>query len=367
MKILELNDSPIHVSGWGAAPGPLRYSNAEVCDIFGFDPGVADQVERKIGTRYRHACVDLRARRQLVTAADMAHEAARAALARASLTVADLDAIIAVGTVPDHYCPPNSVRLQKLLGIEAGLTFDLYGGCGLWGQATFLAAQLLQAGTVETVLVVATEPLTRQLWTMRRTWEVLAFGDGAAAMIFSRRHRGPFHLRRCGAGTAGNLGSDSKPIWDEIMIVPALGPVLPPVLASDNRFDPALPPSGYPDEYRTSHRADLAARWGAHYMATAVEQITAGIDRGDIYLCPHQPSRVVLDAVQAKLALDPAQIAVINPDFGNLSSASSPMAFCQHFEDGPDRYPWTVLAPVGTGLTYGAALLERVGSKHATR
>jgi 3-oxoacyl-[acyl-carrier-protein] synthase III len=69
---------------------------------------------------------------------------------------------------------------------------------------------------------------------------------------------------------------------------------------------------------------------------------------------------VILDAVRERLQLDPAQLAVINPDFGNLSSASCPTAFSVRFDQGPAQYPWTVIAPLGTGLTYGAALLERV-------
>jgi hypothetical protein len=68
----------------------------------------------------------------------------------------------------------------------------------------------------------------------------------------------------------------------------------------------------------------------------------------------------VLDALREELQLDPSQVAVTNPDLGNLSSASSPTAFCVRFAEGPAQYSWTVMAPLGTGLTYGAALLERV-------
>jgi len=313
-------------------------------------------VEDRIGTRFRHSCIDLRSKEQLVAASTMAHDAVRLALARAELPPSAVHAIIGVSTILDHFAPSNAVRVQKLLGLDSGLTFDLVGGCGVWIQGMTLAAQLLRSRLAETALVVAAEPLTRHLWSLRRTWEVLAFGDGAAAMLLSTRHRGPFLLRRCALTTVGNLGG----CREEVMTIPIPGPLLPPLLAHSDRRDPALPPAGFPDAWRTSHRADLAAEWAPPHMAAAVETVSAGIDRRDLYVCPHQPSRVVLDALRERLRLDPAQVANINPDFGNLSSASSPTAFCVRFADGPAQFPWTVLAPVGTGLTCGAALFERV-------
>ena len=358
MTILDLSDErPIYLAGWGAMAGPLRYSNAEVCEAFGLPAAVAAEVEEKIGTRFRHSCTDLRTKEQLVAASTMGSKAAAMALETGGLSADAVQAVIGLATVPDYLCPSLAVRVQKLLGLSGGLTFDLLGGCGAWGQGMFLAAQLLHSRAVETALVVSAEPVTRVIWTMRRAWEVLAFGDGAAAMVLSTRHQGPFILRRCGLDTVADLGG----CRDEIISLPVLGEVLPPLLARSDRVDPELPPVSCPDAYRLVHRADLAAKWGAHYMAAAVEAISEGIDRRELYLCPHQPSRVVLEAVQQRLGLPGEQVALINPEFGNLSSASSPTAFCERFAEGPARHRWTVLAPIGTGLTYGAALLERVG------
>lgn len=359
MTTLELGRStpPVHLVGWAASPGPLSYSNADLCEIFGFPREVAAAVEGKIGTRFRRSCVDLRTKQQLVAASTMAFAASAQALLVAELPPRAVQAVIGVGTIADYFCPPTSVRVAKLLGLDRALTFDLMGGCGAFAQGLFLAAQLLASGHVETALVVAAEPLTRHLWTVRRTWEAFAFGDGAAAMVLSTRHRGPFILRRCAVETVADLDG----CRDEIMIIPVLGDVLPPLFTCADYVDPALPASEWPDRHRTLHRADLAARFGARHMAAATEAISAGIERAAIYLCPHQPSRVVLDAVRSQLGLSSAQVAMINRDFGNLSSASSPTAFCVRFAEGAAQYPWTVLAPVGTGLTCGAALFERVG------
>lgn len=354
------DDRSIRLVGWGAVPAPRGYTNAQVCEALGLPLEIASAVEEMIGTRFRYSCVDLHTKKQLVAASSLGYDAVQQALERAALGPESVQGIISVATILDHYCPSTAVRIQKLLGLDAGITYDLVGGCGAWMQGIVLGAGLLSCGLLDTVVIVAAEPLTRLLWTGRRTWEPLAFGDGAAAMVLSTRHPGPFVLRRCVLETAADLGGSRE----EIMTIPILGDVLPPLLAGSDRMDPLLPAFGYPDEYRTTHHAGLAARWGAHFMSLAVERVTAGLPRHSMYLCPHQPSRVVLGAVRERLGLAAEQIASINPRVGNLSSASSPTAFAMCFDEGPARFPWTVLAPIGTGLTYGAALLERVTSPH---
>lgn len=357
MLCLEYGTPEIHVAGWGFQPGPLSYSNEEVCRCLGLPVEIGSLVEERIGTRHRFTCVDLARRRQIVAASDLAHAASLEALRTAGVSPHAVEAIVAVGTIQDHYCPSVSVRLQKLLGLERGLTFDLSGGCGVWAQGLLVAGQLLAARMAGTVLVVAAEPLSRLLWTARRAWEPLAFGDAAAAMLLSTVVPGPFQLRRLVLDTVAQLDG----VRDEIMVLPILGDVLPAVLARHDRFDEVLPPFPYPREYRSIHRAGLAARWGAHYLPQAIRAVTDGLPSDLMFLCPHQPSRIVLDAVQETLGLSPGRVARINPDFGNLSSASSPAAFCVALAHGPARHRYTVLAPVGTGLTYGAALLERTG------
>jgi 3-oxoacyl-[acyl-carrier-protein] synthase-3 len=358
-RVLDLGrESRVHLVGWGAVAGPLRYSNAEVCEILGLPPEVGVGVEAKIGTRQRYSCVDLTNRRQVLGGSALGFSAAARALARAEITAGSIDAILASSTLPDHYCPPYAVAIQKLLGLGRGLTFDHYGGCGAFAQAFFHGVVLLLQGVADTVLVVASEVLTRHLWNVRRPWEALAFGDGAAAMILSVG-RGPFVLRRCLLETAGDLDG----CRDEIMQIPALAEVPPP--SGQDRFEPEgpVPASSFPDLYRIVHRADLAARWGSHFIAEGVEAVCREIvDPSEVYLCPHQPSRVVLEKVRARLGIAAARMAAINGEFANLSSASSPMAFCERFDEGPAVSRYTALAPVGTGLTYGAALLERVSS-----
>ncbi len=357
MNPLEVSQRrPISLVGWGACRGPLEYSNADLTRALGFSPDLATDVAARIGTERRGSATDIAARRQVVAQSDMAFAASTRALAQANVAPGAVDAIIGVATILDHFCPSIAVRTLKLLGgRERALTFDLIGGCGTYASALFLAIHLLEMGTAETALIVAAEPLTRLLWMVRRKFEALLFGDGAGALIVSTCHSGPWIIRRCVLNTVANLGG----CRDEIMTVPVVGSgALPPVLAASTPVDPGMPEFGYPDDFRATHHAKLAAKWGAHYLAAAIESVSVGIPRRDLFVVPHQPSKVVLEAVRAQLGLETAQVASINETHGNLSSASVPTAFAERHAEA-SRFPWTVLAPVGTGLTVGAVLMER--------
>ena len=83
MKIYRLHRGSHHSScpAGGSAPAPLRYSNSDICDIYGWAREVGELIAQKIGTFFRYSCVDFRTRKQVVSAGDMAFEAARLALA----------------------------------------------------------------------------------------------------------------------------------------------------------------------------------------------------------------------------------------------------------------------------------------------
>ena len=113
---------------------------------------------------------------------------------------------------------------------------------------------------------------------------------------------------------------------DEIMEIPAVAEVPPPVTRGPQPIA-GVPASSFADLYRILHRADVAARWGSHYMAEGIEAVCRDlVDPAEVYVCPHQPSRVVLDKVRHRLGIGENRFASINAEFGNLSSASSPTA-----------------------------------------
>jgi 3-oxoacyl-[acyl-carrier-protein] synthase-3 len=63
------------------------------------------------------------------TTASLGEGAARAALANAGLTPADIDVIIVATSTPDNTFPATAVNIQNRLGMHHGAAFDLQAVC----------------------------------------------------------------------------------------------------------------------------------------------------------------------------------------------------------------------------------------------
>jgi hypothetical protein len=111
---------------------------------------------------------------------DIAAEAARTALARASLKPSDLDAIV-VGTVSSDYAFPSlGCQLQHRLGVQEIPSFDVAAACSGFIYALTIADNALRAGQWRRVLVIGADALSTMVdWNDRRT--AVLFGDGAGA------------------------------------------------------------------------------------------------------------------------------------------------------------------------------------------
>lgn len=345
---IKLEDADIRLVSLASFLPPLSYTTAEVAACLGYPPSVAEEVVQKAGIYERRSATNLHTRRQVITAEAMAHIAAATALARGNVPPHAVQAIVGVSGVPEHACPTIDVAVQKRLGLDGGFTLPVYGGCGAWQLGTFVAIELLRARHVDTVLLVGAEVLTRYL-SYAKPRDALFFGDGAGAYLLSTKYRGPFAVRRLVVDTVASLGGERA----EVMTVPMPCDVSLPSDATDE----ATIAAARAPHARITHRADLASRWAPVYMARAVEMVTEGCDRSEMFLVPHQPSQIVLEKVRERLDLRSEQVAVTSPYFGNTSSVSTPMAFDANLSRALD-HRFTVLAPIGTGLVYGATLLE---------
>ncbi|HVL21537.1 MAG TPA: beta-ketoacyl-ACP synthase 3, partial [Amaricoccus sp.] len=116
------------------------------------------------------------------TTSDLATAAARAALADAGLTGADLDALIVATATPDQTFPATAAKVQTAIGMRGGFAFDIQAVCAGFVFALAQANALVCAGSVRRVMVIGAETFSRILDFTDRTTCVL-FGDGAGALI----------------------------------------------------------------------------------------------------------------------------------------------------------------------------------------
>jgi 3-oxoacyl-[acyl-carrier-protein] synthase-3 len=270
-------------------------------------------------------------------AADMAAEASRRAMEKAGVDPGEVDIIVLSTATPDRWLPSTACDTQALLGADNAVAFDLTAACSGWLYGLSMAEGYLAADRAEVALVVATEKMSAILdWSDRTT--CVLFGDGAGAAVLKKSggERGilsSFHR------SDGNLG--------ELLWRPAGGARMPldgEVLASG---DYLLRMSGR-EIFKNAVRS----------MAEACDQALqrAGLTGDDVdLLVPHQANIRIIEATAKYAGIDMDRVYVNVDRYGNMSSASIPVALDEALEEGRIEPGMNVLtATFGAGLTWGA-------------
>ena len=148
--------------------------------------GVAELVEtsdswirERTGIARRHIAVK-------ETTVSMANEAAKRALDNAGVLPEELDLILMSTISSDVIIPCGACEVQKAIGADKAVCFDLNGACTGFVLAYNTALAYIESGIYQTVLIVGSESLSRLTnWKDRGT--CILFGKMKEPVIF-RRH-----------------------------------------------------------------------------------------------------------------------------------------------------------------------------------
>ena len=277
-----------------------------------------------------------------IRAADMGAAAARQAMKRAGVEPGEIDIIILSTATPDRWLPSTACDTQALLGCSNAVAFDVMAACSGFIYGLTIAEGYLATRKGEVALVIATEKMSSIVDWDDRSTSVL-FGDGAGAAVVrpsngSGRGILSSHLR-----SDGNLA--------ELLYRPAGGAAIP---MSQEVLD------------AKSHLVKMQGREvfksAVLLMAEACDFVlqTAGLTVDDIdMLVPHQANLRIIEAT-AKYAGIPMERVYVNVEkYGNMSSATVPVALDEAQEKGligPGSHVLTVA--FGAGLTWGAMALR---------
>ena len=138
---------------------------------------INDFVEHKVGIAERRIAGDAE------SAADLATEAARNALANANLNAAAIDLIVLATDTPEYVSPATSVVVQTRIGATNAGTFDVNCACAGFVTALDTAFKYIIAdSSYKNVLVVGCYAMSKFLdWTDKKTMTL--FADGAGAVV----------------------------------------------------------------------------------------------------------------------------------------------------------------------------------------
>jgi 3-oxoacyl-[acyl-carrier-protein] synthase-3 len=275
-------------------------------------------------------------------ASTMAAAAGTIALERAGLTAMDVDLILLSTATPDRLLPSTACDVQALLGAKNAGSYDFATACSGFLYGLSMAEAHIAAEQAETVLVLATEKMSSIVdWTDRAT--CVLFGDGAGAAVV-RRAEGD------GRGIlSGYMKSDGT--LAELLWRPGGGSRVPlDAMVLDERSH-YVKMAG-PEVFKSAVRAMCEA------AETALRR--AGVTAEEIdLLVPHQANMRIIEAT-ARYAGIPMDKVFVNVDrYGNMSSASIPVALDEAVEQGRCGPGSLVLmVAFGAGFTWAANVVR---------
>lgn len=273
----------------------------------------------------------------------LSHIAAARALACAGVEAQEIDLIIVGTCSADEQVPNTASGVQFLLGAHNAAAMDVNTACTSFLYGLSSATAMIRTGVVRNALVVGVEVISPYLeWTNRNV--AVLFGDGAAAVV---------------------LQASDEPVG---VISEKLG------CAADARH--TLRVRGMGTIYGNNGLQLGDTRWdfdGPEIFKRAVhgmsEASIAALERAGVsadqvgLVVPHQANLRIIEAVAKRLSLPMDDVFLTVQRYGNMSSATVPVALVEALEEGRVKPNSLLITPAfGAGLTWCAHVI-RWGSR----
>ena len=324
-------DRYAHICGWGTAVPENILTNAELSRMV---DTTDEWIINRTGIKQRYIANDKE------TTASLGVKAAKSALDTANISPNDLDLIIVATSTPEHNFPSTASLIQDKLGASRAGAFDMGAACTGFVYALTVASQIIQSGSMNTVLIIGSETLSKIVnWEDRST--CVLFGDGAGAFVLQGS-------KVPGGILTSVLRSDGS--GGDLLKVPAGGSAMP---ASYDSLRGNL--------HTITMNGREVFRFATRVMADACREVIseAGMTMDDIdFIVPHQANVRIIEAAARNLDL-PLDMFIMNMDkYGNTSAASIPLALCEAVSDNRIKpYNNLIFVAFGGGLTWGATLV----------
>ena len=267
----------------------------------------------------------------------LAIEAAKRAIDDAGIDPKEIDLIVLATSSGDRAFPAAAMDVQAAIGAVNAVGFDITAACSGFIFGLHIAHSFFAAGIYKTALIIGAETLSKVVdWTDRGT--CILFGDGAGAAVVRASETGIIRTL---------MGSDGTKGWTLECQARNLG----------NCVNGIKPELGFM-KMDGKEVFKFAVRKVPEIVAQILED--AQMDPEEIkYFVLHQANFRILEAASRRLKVPMDRIPVNIDRFGNTSAASVPILLDELKRDGKlERGDKLVLAGFGSGMTWGATLLE---------
>ena len=274
-------------------------------------------------------------------------EAAKKAVSDAGITAKDIDLIIVSTCTPDFFTPSESALIQREIGAAGSMAIDINCACTGFDYGLDMARRyLLSEDDVNTVLLVSAEELSKFTDYTDRSSCIL-FGDGAAAFVLERKYDA-LYSSYLGADGNGAKFLVSRAMKSENVF-----------RTNKEEFDMGMPETKL--HYFTQDGKEVykfATKALPMAVSKACEKIGMHPDELDA-IVPHQANVRIIETAAKNLGVSMDKMVVYIDRYGNTSSASIPIAFCDAVAEGRiKRGDKVCFVGFGGGLTYAGIIFE---------
>ncbi len=266
---------------------------------------------------------------------ELAEQAARAAIAHAGLTGADIDAVILSTVTYFHQTPAGAAIIADRIGATPAAAFDISAACAGYCYGIGQADALVRAGSARHVLVIGAEKMSDFIDPTDRSISFL-LGDGAGAVVI-----GPSDTPGIGPTIWGSDGGQAQAI------------------RQTHSWKDTQAGAGWPT---LRQEGQSVFKWAVWQMAPVAQKAldAAGVTADDIEaFIPHQANMRIIDQMIKQLKL-PETVVVGRDiaDTGNTSAASIPLATERLLREGQVSSGALALQiGFGAGLVYAAQVV----------
>jgi 3-oxoacyl-[acyl-carrier-protein] synthase-3 len=278
-------------------------------------------ISSRTGIRRRHFVKD-------ENGCSLAIGAAKMAIEKAGIDVADIGACVVATVRADYLTPSNACMVQKEIGLPNDIPcFDINAACSGFMYGLQIARGLLMQSEKRYALVIGTETLSKILDMTDRSSCIL-FGDGAGAAVIELSDDHRFF---------GDMGAKGD---NEVLVCPNN--------SNEDRF--------------VFMKGSDVFKFAVSTVPKSINRLLdrAGVtaDEIDYFVC-HQANIRIIEAV-ARKCKQPMEKFFINLDeYGNTSSASIAIGLSEMSEKGLLKPGMKIICVgFGAGLTWGGAYLE---------
>jgi 3-oxoacyl-[acyl-carrier-protein] synthase-3 len=304
----------VRISGHGSAVSNFPITNENI------RPETAEWVEDRLGIKERR---HLQSDESLIS---LIQTASLQALKMSNLNVEELDCIIIATSTPDFINPSMASILHGILGArESCASFDIQAVCAGFVYALGNVASYIAAGAGRKFLVIGADQFSRITDFGDRN--CVFFGDAAGAMIIEATSGDSF--------LNVELNSEGKG-WKSFHTPSKSGKFV--------------------------MQSSEVAQTATTKLPQSIRSISelSGLSTDEInWFVTHQPSKPVLDALEAELKIRPGRLLRNIEYRGNTAGATIPLLFSELDVLSRARSgDYICFSAIGSGWVWGSAILK---------